>query len=372
MTPILRLIFQTSYLALIVFSQSIYAGPERFSAPPTDWTLESPNVEPTVGHRPFREGGIRLEKEDKNGVTFVHNYGHGGAGLTLSWGTAHAAIDLVSSQIKRSKEIVVIGGGVIGLTTSYILLKQGYSVSLYSDQFFPNNVSNIAGGLWSPVSVDLSSQDSAAKAKLHSIQVQSYQIYEKLMNEGWPVRRIPMFVTEEAQEKSGLDLFHRMPELFNIVPHKKIPIEGVEQSGYEVITLLIDTPRYMAQLSEEAKRLGLKFLQRKFSTMDEIANEVGTGAIVFNSTGLGARELAKDSKVVPVRGDLIYIRKTDTFDPWDYAYMAFYGPQGTDYAFFRKGEVVVGGTFRMGDSSTAIEHKTCVEKLRSFRAFFNP
>jgi D-amino-acid oxidase len=34
----------------------------------------------TVGLRPVREGGIRLEKESISGVTVVHNYGHGGYG----------------------------------------------------------------------------------------------------------------------------------------------------------------------------------------------------------------------------------------------------------------------------------------------------
>jgi D-amino-acid oxidase len=34
----------------------------------------------TVGLRPVRDEGIRLEKESVSGVTVVHNYGHGGYG----------------------------------------------------------------------------------------------------------------------------------------------------------------------------------------------------------------------------------------------------------------------------------------------------
>lgn len=49
----------------------------------------------TVGLRPCRSR-VRVEREDLgSGCTAVHNYGHGGAGFTLSWGCAEEAADLV-------------------------------------------------------------------------------------------------------------------------------------------------------------------------------------------------------------------------------------------------------------------------------------
>ena len=46
-----------------------------------------------VGLRPFRRTGVRLEKEQLNdGRTVIHNYGHGGAGFTLSWGCAQRVL----------------------------------------------------------------------------------------------------------------------------------------------------------------------------------------------------------------------------------------------------------------------------------------
>jgi D-amino-acid oxidase len=42
-----------------------------------------------VGLRPFRKSGVRLERERlSDGRTLIHNYGHGGAGFTLSWACA--------------------------------------------------------------------------------------------------------------------------------------------------------------------------------------------------------------------------------------------------------------------------------------------
>lgn len=51
--------------------------------------------EPRVGLRPLRAKGVRLESETVDGRTVIHNYGHGGAGLTLSWGCAEEVADLV-------------------------------------------------------------------------------------------------------------------------------------------------------------------------------------------------------------------------------------------------------------------------------------
>jgi len=48
-----------------------------------------PVIAVKVGLRPFRNSGVRLELEKLgDGRSVVHNYGHGGAGFTLSWACA--------------------------------------------------------------------------------------------------------------------------------------------------------------------------------------------------------------------------------------------------------------------------------------------
>ena len=50
-----------------------------------------------VGLRPFRRSGLRLERDHlRDGRTVVHNYGHGGAGFTLSWGCARKVLELTT------------------------------------------------------------------------------------------------------------------------------------------------------------------------------------------------------------------------------------------------------------------------------------
>ena len=52
-----------------------------------------------VGLRPFRKSGVRLERDRlPDGRTVIHNYGHGGAGFTLSWGCAREVLDMAVSS----------------------------------------------------------------------------------------------------------------------------------------------------------------------------------------------------------------------------------------------------------------------------------
>lgn len=57
------------------------------------------NIENIIsGYRPFREDGIRVERENIGGDSVIHNYGHGGAGVTLSWGCAIEVAEQLGSE----------------------------------------------------------------------------------------------------------------------------------------------------------------------------------------------------------------------------------------------------------------------------------
>ncbi|KAI0161142.1 FAD dependent oxidoreductase [Hypoxylon sp. FL1284] len=56
-----------------------------------------------VGLRPYREGGVRIEKESVDGTWVVHNYGHSGWGYQGSYGCAQDVVGLVDEILGRSK-----------------------------------------------------------------------------------------------------------------------------------------------------------------------------------------------------------------------------------------------------------------------------
>lgn len=56
-----------------------------------------------AGLRPVRKDGFRLEsKRLPSGGSVIHNYGHGGAGVSLSWGCADAVLELVMNDALES------------------------------------------------------------------------------------------------------------------------------------------------------------------------------------------------------------------------------------------------------------------------------
>jgi D-amino-acid oxidase len=92
--------------------------------------LPSPNFTCTpsgcdfkAGVRPYRLNTYRLEIQPFGSKNVIHNYGHGGAGITMSWGCADAAVKLVQTLIAGGTraQIAVMGAGVMGLTAATLL-----------------------------------------------------------------------------------------------------------------------------------------------------------------------------------------------------------------------------------------------------------
>jgi D-amino-acid oxidase len=67
--------------------------------------IDKPNVlVQRVGLRPFRRSGVRLEYDRlRDGRTVIHNYGHGGAGFTLSWGCAEDVLRIAAEPLPAAR-----------------------------------------------------------------------------------------------------------------------------------------------------------------------------------------------------------------------------------------------------------------------------
>ena len=135
----------------------------------------------TVCTRPFRAQGPRLDVEQVGQKTVIHNYGHGGSGWSLSWGSSGIAVQKAMATGER--DIAVIGCGALGLTSGLLLQRAGGHVTIYAKELPPNVRSSLATGLWTPDSRICFEEYAtpAFKQLWESMARQSFRTYQTLL-----------------------------------------------------------------------------------------------------------------------------------------------------------------------------------------------
>src|SRR5579864_1955887 len=145
----------------------------------------------TVCTRPFRAQGPRLDTEQVGSKLVVHNYGHGGSGWSLSWGSSGIAVRKAMASGER--DIAVIGCGAMGLTSALLLQRAGARVTIYAKDLPLNVRSSLASGLYTPDSrICLEEHATPAfKQTWEQMARQSFQTYQSFLGlPGTPVEFI--------------------------------------------------------------------------------------------------------------------------------------------------------------------------------------
>src|SRR3954466_2186648 len=107
-------------------------------------------IRTTVGLRPHRDAGFVLRPDKLDDKLLVHNYGHGGAGMSLAWGTGLMAAEFATEH--PSRQAAVIGCGSVGLTCARQLQRRGFDVTIYALAVPPNVTSNMSLAGFTPAS----------------------------------------------------------------------------------------------------------------------------------------------------------------------------------------------------------------------------
>lgn len=317
----------------------------------------------TVGLRPYRAGGFVVRAEGHDNKTIVHDFGHGGGGMSLSWGTALLASELALSTEKR--RAAVIGCGVIGLSTARVLQDHGFDVTIYAREIPPETTSNMSGAQWTPTSVfDNEKVDDAFRASFARASKLAYLRYQTLLGDDYGVRWIENYDCYDDRSAhlpggaAGALISDLYPRVENYGPGEH-PFPTRYATRF--LTMLIEPNRYLRALLRDYALRGGRVIVREFgSAADLVALDE---PLVMNCTGLGAKELTGDTQLEPIRGQLSVLAPQAAID-----YITLHGGH---YMFPRTDGIVLGGTFQHGNADMQPNVATEAEIVADHAAFFS-
>jgi len=313
-------------------------------------------IRTVAGLRPYRPSGFVVRAERMGEKTVVHNYGHGGSGVTLSWGTAKLALDLALAQPHRSA--AVIGCGAVGLATARLFQDHGFRVTVYARDLPPNTTSNVAGALWAPFSIaDMEMRESPFAERLALASRFSHRYFQTLVGERYAVRWLPLYMLGDQRSPPLPWMWELTPELFRAVPLEAGEHPFPRPHARRVHTMLIEPGPYLRALMEDFREAGGEVVVRDFPDVAAVLRL--DEPVVLNCTGLGAKALFGDEELVPIRGQLSFLVPQPELQ---HMYIA-----GPFYMFPRTDGVVLGGTSERGDWSTAPDEATARRVLEGHR-----
>lgn len=315
-----------------------------------------------VGLRPFRPSGFRVAREAFGDKALIHNYGHGGGGITLSWGTAKLALDL--GYDSNVREYAVLGCGAVGLATARLLLERGARVRIYARDLPPNTTSNVAGAQWWPASVY--DNDAAAPefiAQHTEASRFAFRRYQSLVGDAYGVSWEKNFflsarpvTSYPAREDDPMRQF--VVNQRDLLPHEhNFPRPFVR----EFETMMIETPLYLRRMEADIRLNGGEIVVRELASAADV--QALPERVIFNCTGLGAGALFGDTEIMPVRGQLAILLPQQEID---YNTIAREG-----YMFGRRDGIVLGGTFERGQWSLEPDPGAIARILEGHKSIFD-
>lgn len=276
--------------------------------------------------RPLRAAGPNLGTEMVRDRLVVHNYGHGGSGWSLSWGSAEVAVGKALSVLPQ--RIAVVGCGIVGLTSAIVAQRAGLGVTIYARELLPRTRSFRASGSFTPGSrialsgpagpqfPDLWEQMARFSWKMFRTFLglpgdpvefgDSYSVSEQpIERRTWPVDP----AITDSYETTGLprqnaEFAHLDSRIRDIVP-QAVPLAPEENPfatpyAQRSTNMHFNFPSYGRLLLDEFFSRGGRYVMRDFHSPREFGEL--PERVIIHSTGYAARDLWQDRTVIPVRG----------------------------------------------------------------------
>ena len=272
-------------------------------------------IRTTVGLRPHRPSGFVVRAETLDAKTIVHNYGHGGAGHSIGWGTGSLAADLADQQ--ESRRAAVLGCGTVGLTAARQLQRRGYDVTIYTAAVPPYTTSNKAWAAFTPTSglVAVGGRTPAWDAQFRQAVEIAYRELQLLAGrDDYGIAWMDSYSTMESLPAAGAPPRRREGGTEGLLPDymrggREIlgPGEHPFPSPYASRRprLRIEPSIYLDALVRDFRLFGGRIVLRTFDTPRDLMTL--DEALIVNCTALGSRTLFGDETLMPVKGQLTFL-----------------------------------------------------------------
>jgi len=189
--------------------------------------------------------------------------------------------------------VLVIGAGVIGLTTAVCLIEAGRRVRIVTSALPQQSTSRAAAAMWGGSFLE----PAAAVRGWAEI---GRQEFERLATGADTGVRIARGMLTARQMPDGPP-----PEAF---PGVKIVRRDMAPNGYAaaftIAVPVVDMPRYLDYLLARFEAAGGELELRTLRALTDVAGEAPT---VVNCTGIGARDLVPDPALRSVRGQHVIV-----------------------------------------------------------------
>ena len=241
-----------------------------------------------------------------------------------------------------ARPIVVIGAGVSGLTCALTLKERGHDVEIWARERSPNTTSDVAAATWYPLRgerddrtdcwlpISLERFTALAADPASGVVLRTgIELFRFPADDEWWRDVLPGFRRARADE---------LPPGF---------VDGFCASGIPVIEM----PIYLGWLLDTLARLDVPIRGGSIESFDEA---FAGHDVVVNCAGLGARELANDATMVPVRGQVVRVAQFGL----DHYMLDEQATDGIAYVYPRSRDVVLGGTREAGNESRDVDAET--------------
>ncbi|CAF0778191.1 unnamed protein product [Adineta ricciae] len=254
--------------------------------------------------------------------------------------------------------VIIVGGGIIGLTTACTLLKEYASIdnlqlTIISETFSPNTTGDISAGYWQPYGLNLNDQRMLKWARYsYEIFMEEYVSIKAARAGVIQLTSYSVFKQEDPQHVDDKDLSIEFPFLPLVRHYRRLSNTELHifdhlapVTGFVMSSVVVEVQRYLPELYRfltQDRRV--KFINKKILSLSELKDQAD---VVINCTGLGARYLVGDLAVRPARGQVIRIHA-----PWIKSMYYFdTKTEGVGYIIPQSDTIVLGGTFQMDDWS---------------------